>query len=92
MTSIALNSISKFRVRVLPSILEYQRRFAKFPEHLVFAFAMLLRFYRVGEPKDDPALIDIIRTAPLRDVLRNTTLWGQSLEFLYEEVAQYENS
>ncbi|HIU48443.1 MAG TPA: tagaturonate reductase [Candidatus Avimonoglobus intestinipullorum] len=92
LTSIALNSISKFRVRVLPSILEYQRRFAKFPEHLVFAFAMLLRFYRVGEPKDDPALIDIIRTAPLRDVLRNTTLWGQSLEFLYEEVAQYENS
>ena len=34
--SIALNSVSKFKVRVLPSILEYVKRFNKMPETLIF--------------------------------------------------------
>lgn len=50
LSSIALNSISKFKVRVLPSLLEYYRRESKLPLHLVFALACLIRFYK-GEWK-----------------------------------------
>ena len=44
--SIALNSISKFKVRVLPSILEYKMRTGKFPAGLILSFAALIRFYK----------------------------------------------
>ncbi|MBQ7039860.1 MAG: tagaturonate reductase, partial [Clostridia bacterium] len=46
LSSIALNSVSKFKVRVLPSILEYIKRFEKMPETLIFSFAKLIEFYR----------------------------------------------
>ena len=45
LSSIALNSISKFKVRVLPSLLEYIVKFKKLPTNLTFAFACLIRFY-----------------------------------------------
>ncbi|MDR3120229.1 MAG: tagaturonate reductase [Clostridiales bacterium] len=48
LTGIALNSTSKFKVRVLPSILEYHRRADALPAALVFSFAALLAYYRVG--------------------------------------------
>ena len=40
--SIALNSVSKFKVRVLPSILEFEKRYTKLPEGLMFSFAKLI--------------------------------------------------
>lgn len=45
LSSIALNSISKFKVRVLPSLLIYVKECNRLPLHLTFAFACLLRFY-----------------------------------------------
>jgi tagaturonate reductase len=44
--SIALNSISKFKVRVLPTILEYEQRTHKLPERLLQALAALIVFYK----------------------------------------------
>lgn len=46
LSSIALNSISKFKVRVLPSLLEYVEKFNALPKNITFAFACLLRFYK----------------------------------------------
>ncbi|PQV51480.1 tagaturonate reductase [Jejuia pallidilutea] len=46
LSSIALNSISKFAVRVLPSLLEYVKIHNKVPTHLTYAFACLIRFYK----------------------------------------------
>ncbi|WP_273274045.1 tagaturonate reductase [Maribacter polysiphoniae] len=46
LASIALNSISKFKVRVLPSLLEFVKRKNSLPVHMVFAFACLIRFYK----------------------------------------------
>lgn len=46
LSSIALNSISKFKVRVLPSLLQYVEIHRKLPIHLTFAFAALIRFYK----------------------------------------------
>jgi len=50
--SIALNSVSKFKARVLPSILEYYKRFNKLPEALTLSFAALLAFYKGTEIRD----------------------------------------
>ncbi|XCF07417.1 tagaturonate reductase [Tamlana crocina] len=46
LSSIALNSISKFKVRVLPSLLGYIDVHGKLPTNLTFAFACLIRFYK----------------------------------------------
>ena len=46
LADIALNSISKFKVRVLPSLIEYIDLHSKVPTNLTFAFACLIRFYK----------------------------------------------
>ena len=65
--SISLNSVSKFKTRVLPSLLEYQKRKNELPDCLVFALAALIHFYkgtRNGEEiplKDDPTAIGVLQ-------------------------------
>jgi tagaturonate reductase len=56
--SIALNSISKFQVRVLPSLLEYVKRRARAPENLAFSFAALIAFYKGKRGNDSIPLND----------------------------------
>ena len=46
LSSIALNTVSKFKVRVLPSLLGYIDVHGKVPTSLTFAFASLIRFYK----------------------------------------------
>ena len=46
LSSIALNSISKFKVRVLPSLLEYVELNGEIPIRLTYALACLIRFYQ----------------------------------------------
>lgn len=43
--SISLNSVSKWRARVLPSVKEYLLKTGRLPRRLVFGFAALLQFY-----------------------------------------------
>jgi tagaturonate reductase len=47
--SISLNSVSKFKTRVLPSLLEYQARQESLPTLLTLSLAGLVLFYRVGD-------------------------------------------
>jgi len=54
--SISLNSISKYKARVLPSILEYHKRKGELPEILTLSFAALIAFYR-GTSIEEGALI-----------------------------------
>ena len=54
--SISLNSVAKYKARVLPSILEYHARMGKLPELLTFSFAALVAFYK-GDTIQDNALI-----------------------------------
>jgi tagaturonate reductase len=44
--SISLNSVSKWKVRVLPSLLDYQRLRGSLPPALVFSLAALILFYK----------------------------------------------
>jgi tagaturonate reductase len=46
LSSIALNSISKFVVRILPSIENHLRNTGELPERIILSFAALIRFYQ----------------------------------------------
>ncbi|WP_294964528.1 tagaturonate reductase [uncultured Flavobacterium sp.] len=46
LADIALNSVSKFKVRVLPSLLGYYKTNKKLPVNLTFSLASLIRFYK----------------------------------------------
>ena len=92
LSSIALNSVSKFKVRVLPSILESKKRFAIYPPTLCFSFAKLIEFYKRGTPNDDPAAVAFLQTHTVREILANADLWGADLSDLTEDVERYANS
>ncbi len=91
LSSIALNSVSKFKVRVLPSILEYIKRFDKMPETLIFSFAKLIDFYRTDMTNDDKDVCDFMKNASVEEILANKALWDEDLTFLCEEVKKYVN-
>ena len=84
--AISLNSVSKFKVRVLPSILEYIKRYEKMPKTLIFAFAKLIEFYKTDMPQDAPEVIEFMKTHNTREILANVDFWGQDLSFLAEEI------
>lgn len=54
--SISLNSVSKFKTRVLPSILEYVKRRDELPQVLTFSLAALFAFYK-GDSISEGVLI-----------------------------------
>lgn len=91
LSSIALNSVSKFKVRVLPSITEYIKRYNKMPETLLLAFASLIKFYRTDMPNDDPEVMKFMKTASTKEILANEKLWDEDLSYLYDEVKKYED-
>jgi tagaturonate reductase len=93
LSSIALNSISKFKVRVLPSLLEYIEINRKIPIRLTYAFACLIRFYQGTWQSenlplnDNPEIInEFSKIWELKDynqiskaVLSRTDYWGEDL-------------
>ena len=91
LSSIALNSVSKFKVRVLPSILEYNKRFNKLPPTLTFAFAKLIEFYRTDMTNDARDVVEFMKTASVKDILAKTEYWDTDLSFMYDEVAKHVN-
>ena len=91
LSAIALNSVSKFKVRVLPSILEYIKRYNKMPETLLFAFAKLLDFYKTDMTNDDADVVAFMKSHNTKEVLANAALWGRDLSHLADEVDKYVN-
>ncbi|UZO82312.1 tagaturonate reductase [Aquimarina sp. ERC-38] len=91
--SIALNSTSKFKTRVLPSVLEFIKKKNELPEGLLFSLASLLAFYkgdREGHTyslKDDPTALEFfIAQWATNDIpslvkasLSNISFWGTDL-------------
>jgi tagaturonate reductase len=89
--SIALNSVSKYQVRVLPSVLEYINRKGKLPEGLLYSLAALIRFYKGewnGETiplNDTPQVMEFFKNAwnnektVVQKVLANKDFWGMDL-------------
>ncbi|WP_343328580.1 tagaturonate reductase [Polaribacter staleyi] len=91
--SISLNSISKYKTRVLPSVLEFIKRKEALPMNLLFSLASLITFYkgdRNGKAialKDDAKVLDFFKnvwsTNNISEVaektLSNTDFWGTDL-------------
>ena len=89
LSSIALNSVSKFKVRVLPSIKEYIKRFNKMPDTLIFAFAKLIDFYRTDMTNDDAEIVAFMKDATVSEILANEKLWDEDLSYLESEIVKY---
>ncbi len=87
-SAISLNSVSKFRVRVLPSLLEYIRRTGEMPESLILSLKKLIEFYKTGTPADDSEIIAFMREKSISEILANTDFWGEDLSFLYKEITK----
>ena len=87
-SSISLNSVSKFKVRVLPSILEYIKRYDKMPENLLVSFGKLIKFYKEGTPNDDEKVIAFMKSATVAEILANKDLWDEDLSNLADEVTR----
>jgi len=92
--SISLNSVSKFKTRVLPSILEYIKRKNELPANLVFSLASLIAFYkgqRNGQKivlKDSPEVLEFFHKLwdsakdtdeIVEEILSNIEFWGTDL-------------
>ncbi|MEQ9306559.1 MAG: tagaturonate reductase [Marinoscillum sp.] len=86
--SISLNSISKFKVRVLPTFLDYIKLKGQLPKRLSFSLACLIKMYASNqfELKDDATNLDFFeafRTLSsqqlVEKVLSNTSFWDQDL-------------
>lgn len=56
--SIALNSTTKFKTRLLPTLTDYVKIKGELPKHLLFAFAALVEFHKGKRGKEDIKLAD----------------------------------
>lgn len=84
--AISLNSVSKFTVRVLPTIMDCYKERGEWPKSLVFSLACLLKYYKEQPVSDHPASADYIREHTTADILSNIELWGTDLSECLELV------
>lgn len=84
--SIALNSVSKFSVRVLPTILEYKEQQGEYPLSLTMALAALIEFYKTDKPQDLPKVEEFMKNASVEEILKNKDLWGSDISDMQKQV------
>ena len=87
--SIALNSVSKFKARVLPTILEYYEQKGELPKCMTFSLAALIAFYRTDEANDGEDIMAFMKDASVADILKKEQYWGRDLSFMQSEVEKY---
>ncbi len=87
--SIALNSVSKFAVRVLPTIIEYKEKFAAYPPALTFSLAALIAFYRTDKSNDNEEIMAFMKDAKVEDIMKRSDYWGQDLSDMAPLVSEY---
>ncbi len=77
--AISLNSVSKFTVRVLPTMLDCRKERGEYPKSLVFSLACLLKYYKEQPVSDSPETAAYIREHDITAILTNCDLWGIDL-------------
>ena len=87
--SIALNSVSKFKARVLPTILEYKETFGNYPQGLTFSLAALIAFYRTDKANDGEDIMKFMKEASVADILAKAEYWGEDLSDMLPEVTKW---
>ncbi|MDE6723246.1 MAG: tagaturonate reductase [Eubacterium sp.] len=84
--SISLNSVSKFSVRVLPTILDYKNSNGSYPKPLVFSLACLIEYYKTCTPQDNETVVEFIKENDVESILANADLWGCDLSDMLDIV------
>lgn len=87
--SIALNSVSKFKARVLPTILEYKEQYGTYPKALTFSLAALIAFYKTDKADDSEDIMAFMKTASVAEVLKKEEYWGQDLSDMLSTVQKW---
>tara|TARA_Y100001980_G_C14556874_1_gene352021 strand:- start:19269 stop:20702 length:1434 start_codon:yes stop_codon:yes gene_type:complete len=91
--SIALNSVSKYKVRILPTVKDYYRINGTLPKRFIFALACLIELYlsddfQINDDKDIEAYFKQLKanrpsnTDVASQVLSNKSFWGEDLSKL----------
>ncbi|MEQ8705852.1 MAG: tagaturonate reductase [Phaeodactylibacter sp.] len=99
LADIALNSISKFKVRLLPTALAYHAQTGQAPPRIAASLMALLELYKgeySGLPRDQASVVTWFqqewannqREALVGKALSNTDLWGQDIRFMAPAVLQ----
>lgn len=95
---IALNGVSKFRTRILPSLLDYVEQKKQLPMKLVFSLSSLIYFYRAHAEKikDDETVLTFMKEAfeevnqsneaIAAKILSCESLWGRNLTDIHDLV------
>ncbi|MBR4378144.1 MAG: tagaturonate reductase [Bacilli bacterium] len=95
LTSIALNSISKWKARVLPSFSDFYQKNHRIPKYFAIGFAYLISMYmniekietkyfchlpnRVIEVKDDERYLNYFNEKNVHDFLSDKSIWDIDL-------------
>ena len=87
--SIALNSVSKFSVRVLPTLLEYKEQKGEYPKCLTLSLAGLIYFYKNDTPEDAEAVVEKMKNSTIAEILSDSSLWQADLSDMIEAVEAY---
>ena len=87
--SIALNSVSKFSVRVLPTLLEYKEQKGEYPKCLTLSLANLIYFYKNDKPEDAEAVVEKMKNGTIAEILSDSSLWQADLSEMTELVTEY---
>lgn len=90
LANIALNSVSKYKVRVLPSVLKYIELKKKLPKRLLYSLAALIKLYKTTS-KDTAEVTEFFKQAwsgndavhAAKVVLGNKDFWGQDLNEIH---------
>ncbi len=84
--SIALNSVSKFSVRVLPTVVDYKKMFGEYPKTFALSLQALIIYYKNNDVFDSESAVEFIRCNTLEKILGNESLWGIDLSGMIELV------
>ena len=89
--SIALNSVSKFSVRVLPTLLEYKEKNGVYPKGLTLSLANLIYFYKNDNPDDAESVVATMKNDSIAEILSNISLWQSDLSDMNDIIEEYYN-
>jgi tagaturonate reductase len=96
LSAIMLNATSKFRVRILPSILEYYRINGVLPKALTYSFAALIAYYRIvsKDSAGNAANPAYYGSRQIDGVMDNYQIIDDSrvLDFFHKEWQTFDNS
>lgn len=89
--SIALNSVSKFAVRVLPTVLDWKKAHGEYPKVFALSMAALIEYYKTFEVSDDEKSVAFIKENSIEKIVSNSSLWGADISDMSGDVtAAYE--